>query len=1005
VDFPIGGFGAGNVVLAGDGTLQKWTVVNQVRMTSEDMPACFFGVSAAGQSFALISPETYTDANCRLPAQFPASVSRASVERLQQTLPGVKSISLQGRFPIADVRYEIDGFPLEVAMEATSPMIPGDLKNSSLPVALFTFTLTNNCSFPIEARVLSAQQNFVGWDGQADCRTPGGGGGGGGGIAQMWGGNVNTPFCAEGSSGVAMANPTLDVIHPHRGTLAVSAVSTPSNTNTAAAAAAATTTTVIPGAASETDLWQAFCAGADVPPASADPTPPSAAGTSPCAGVVQTVTVPAHGSATVTFVTTWHFPNRQRDGSCGTAYGNILPAVLGNRYAEWFADARAVAAYVVSRLDYLLPTTRDYRDAMFATTMPPDVLDMAAGRAAVMRSATMWWTRDGVVMGCEGNGCCPLNCTHVYGYTTLMERLYPSAAKDMRISDFVRNYDKPGTASQWCGGCTMRFGAGGWAIDGALACILKTYLVVRQSDPTLTFLPTVWPNVKDQLRRIQDAFDPGDTGDGVIRGEQQNTYDTAMEGANTFIGSYYVAALRAMSAMATLMGEPELASACATRALLSRRNYETLCWNGQYGYYVADVTEANCKNSYGPGCFVDQLCGTGLASACGLGHVFDPDREASARRAVLRHNVVHAPPFKDLQKHLFDGDSGITVCTYPHGKLGAGMVYENLVSTGFTSPNIAGMMLDRNTSGAEQFCGLIRRRQDGRNASPWNEPECNLLYSRAMAHWNIFDQAAGFVYDAIEGSVAFDPRYTPTQFACFVTMHGGWGLFKQEGLAAVGPECCPSSASASASSSSSSSSCCNPTASSGRGLASGTATIQCLFGSIAALKSVGLNTTATSATAALDGKPVAVKGVANGVVSLTGSGVAIPKGSTLVITFAGGKAEPQAPCCVVMPGGGSGGTNNACCLPGCCPPEEMRRRCGAESQTTAAATMMMKKKKEEEEEDEKKVGGGGAVQAGRRTTTTTGGLVKQVVVAGLMFAAGVAVQRFVLGDGGPPMGM
>ena len=27
-------------------------------------------------------------------------------------------------------------------------------------------------------------------------------------------------------------------------------------------------------------------------------------------------------------------------------------------------------------------------------------------------------------MGSEGNGCCPLNCSHVYGYTTLLERLY-----------------------------------------------------------------------------------------------------------------------------------------------------------------------------------------------------------------------------------------------------------------------------------------------------------------------------------------------------------------------------------------------------------------------------------------------------------------------------------------------------------------------------------------------------------------------------------------------------
>ena len=96
-----------------------------------------------------------------------------------------------------------------------------------------------------------------------------------------------------------------------------------------------------------------------------------------------------------------------------------------------------------------------------------------------------------------------------------------------------------------------------------------------------------------------------------------------------------------------------------------------------------------------------------------------------------------------MQKHLFPGDTAITVCSYPNGKLGAGMRYDTLVSTGFTSPNISGMLLDRNTEDALTIAGWIRTRQDGRNRSPWNEPECNVLYSRAMAHWNIFDQSAG----------------------------------------------------------------------------------------------------------------------------------------------------------------------------------------------------------------------------------------------------------------------
>ena len=468
--------------------------------------------------------------------------------------------------------------------------------------------------------------------------------------------------------------------------------------------------------------------------------------------------------------------------------------------------------------------------------------------------------------------------THVYGYTTLIERLFPDLAKDMRHSDFVKNYAK-GTDA---GGCTMRFGTGGWAIDGALACIIKVYLVVRQSDSTLKWLPTVWPNVKDQLARIRANFDTYQ--DGAIRTAQQNTYDTAMNGANTFIGSYYVTALRAVSEMATLMGEPDLAKDCSARATLSAASYEKICWVEKYSYYIADVDSSDCQNSYSVGCFVDQLCGTGLASACGFGHVFNAAHEARARQSVLTHNAVTKPPWNDLQMHLFDGDTGITVCTYPHGKIGKGMMYDTLVSTGFTSPNIAGMLLDRNTEGAELFCEYIRNRQDGRNRSPWNEPECNVLYSRAMAHWNIFDQACGHTYDSTSASLGFDPRYSPTNFKCFCSLEGGWGSFAQTGSDAR--------------------------------LSSGTVTLTCLWGSFQ-LKQLRLCTTAKQVSASVAGAVVAGVTIANGVITLSsGNPIAVKAGEALNIKLSGGA--------VTLDVGGLHRRRQCCSRGGCCDPDKSR---------------------------------------------------------------------------------
>eukprot|EP00536_Pseudo-nitzschia_multiseries_P005102 jgi/Psemu1/323742/estExt_fgenesh1_pg.C_930002 len=549
---------------------------------------------------------------------------------------------------------------------------------------------------------------------------------------------------------------------------------------------------LITGVTSSSELFRRFASrDFEDPPGSehedgaettTESTPPSPQQTTYIGAVVQSLRVPPGSRASVTFCLSWHFPYRL----CTAPRPNLPPDFFGNRYSHWFTHAEDVARKlcdtlsgvgvgdgdvdrsVNSRIQVLsdseakpkdvLELTRLYVKTLYSSTIPWQVLESAAGRVAVARSPTMFWAESGIVLANEGNDCCPLNCTHVWGYTTLLERLFPDLAKDMRTSDFVRNFD---IAKH--GGCSMRFGQDVFAIDGGLACVIKTYLVVLQADPGLDFLKTVWPNVKSQMEEI--FANHLDAKEGVILIPQQNTYDTAMEGANTFIGSYLVTALRATAAMATLMGDVNFSKKCQKQAEASAARYEELCWSEDFGYYVADVDETNCEYSYGPGCFIDQLSAIGLSTACGLGYVFRGDREARARKAIVQNNKVTCPPFRDLQCHFYNGDSGLRVCSYPNGKLGNGMVYTDLVSSGFTYPVVAGLIFDGNWEDATRVCTAIRARQSGIHRSPWNEPECGLYYARSMAAWNLLDQACGFSYDSIKASIGFSPRINASSFS------------------------------------------------------------------------------------------------------------------------------------------------------------------------------------------------------------------------------------------------
>ena len=142
---PLGALGTGAIDLSSDGHFRGSTLQYDVRPSGE-FPRSFLAVHTrhAGRREARV-----------------LQVSPAF------GLPGVTTGTYLGHYPVADLWPEDASLPVEVHVQALTPLIPGNAADSNLPCALFRVRLTNKTGETVAARVALSWENDVPLVGQA----------------------------------------------------------------------------------------------------------------------------------------------------------------------------------------------------------------------------------------------------------------------------------------------------------------------------------------------------------------------------------------------------------------------------------------------------------------------------------------------------------------------------------------------------------------------------------------------------------------------------------------------------------------------------------------------------------------------------------------------------------------------------------------------------------------------------------------------------------------------
>jgi non-lysosomal glucosylceramidase len=470
------------------------------------------------------------------------------------------------------------------------------------------------------------------------------------------------------------------------------------------------------------------------------------------------------GRATVTFVVAWHFPNRPE---------------RGHFYATRFNDAGAVARYIAENKVRLVGQTLLWHDTCYDSTLPAWLLDRLFSTASTLATGTCQWWANGRFWAWEGVGCCHGTCTHVWNYEHTMARLFPELERSVRqMQDFnpEAGFDEATGMVRFRGeGWTM------WAGDGQAGTVLKAYREHLVS-PDNAFLERNWPRIRKTLEFL---INEDGNADGLLEGSQHNTYDINFFGANTMVGSLYLAALRAAEEMARELDDQEFAVKCRTIFESGKKLTIERLFNGEY--FVQDVDlERHPKDQYGEGCLSDHLFGQGWAHQVGLGHIYPKETVLQALQSIWKYNwapdiaaqnQAHPPERWFVQP----GEGGLFTCTWPKSShLAQGVRYRDEVWTGIEYQVAGNMAYDGMVTEALAICRAIHDRYHPSKRNPWNEVECGDHYARGMASHGVFLALCGFEYHGPKGHLGFAPRIRPDQFRAAFTAAEGWGALSQE---------------------------------------------------------------------------------------------------------------------------------------------------------------------------------------------------------------------------------
>ena len=636
----LGGIGAGWFEIRQDGGFHHWSIFNNWPLFSgpryPHLPkqTLFFMLwvkpEHQHQRLVLLQIEDSHGA---------AAIEGHEFQYMFPWLSGVDTIHSKASFPFAELDFEQDGLPLQVHLRAWSPFIPGNVKDSALPLAYFDFDLRSKSDTPMEVQLLAVARNVAAYD------QPG----------RIY---VNQRIQDGDFSAMVLTAGQTDPVAPTTGALCLASLHRDS--------------TAYLGWEHHHPYYERLLREYPLPEVNdtdgrngKDPATGARRADPRCfATIGRPATLPARGSAfSHTFVLAWHFPNLygRPIPKPGVAERHDEPGGLdrleGHYYSRFFDSAEAVARYAWRERTRLLEQSTAFHRTFFDSSLPGFVLDQVNAQLNTFRTSS-WLTRTGMFGILEG-----LSPTKPWaGIATTDVAMYGQIAAsllfpelDRLTVDTWRKFQNPNGSVIHSISCNSHEAnpseLTGHRLDMPSQFVFLSLRAALWSGDR-AYLETVWPAAKAALAYVLRERDQNGDHLPDMEGIMCSYDNFPMFGVAPYVVTQWLAAVSLALTAARKLGDQAFTDTYAGYFEQGCATLERTTWNGRYfNLYSREIPGQSAARL---GCMADQLIGEGMARALGLPHLVDPEKADAALRSIL---LLNYKPEQGLRNCQWPGDA------------------------------------------------------------------------------------------------------------------------------------------------------------------------------------------------------------------------------------------------------------------------------------------------------------------------------------------------------------